>query len=234
MHLNIYTFVFNRPDLLERQYLSFKKNLIDKFTFNVVCDYQSSSPINDFIDLCEKYCLPFYRHPSLNSNPSENHGHCLDYVYNNLSNNDPHDYNLFLDHDIFLIKEGSLLEKIQGYDLIGLPQERKGVKYVWPGLFFFKKQNLTKYSFSFRPCFAINTQLDTGGGLWPILDKIAYLKTNVKYLNYDEDSNEGYDFEMHMDEMFLHFRNGSRWDNGYRINKNSKKINILNNILGDV
>lgn len=112
MKVNIFTFVFNRPDFLERQYRCFKEKLKDEFTFNVVLDYKDEKYLNIFKEIC--------------------------------SNNN---WNLLLNHsNLSLIDEGNC-------------------------------------------------------------------------------------FELHMNKIFLHFKNASRWDKHYQVNYLNTKTKILDKLL---
>lgn len=231
MNLDIYSFVYNRPDFLEKQLQCFNKKLVDKFTFNVVCDYRELKYLSLFEEICLKNKLNFFKHKSSTNVPSMSHGNCLNYVYNNLIDKQNDNITLFLDHDMFLVEKTSLLKEVESYDIVGLQQERQNIKYVWPGLMFFKNKVLSRHPINMSPCTVDNIALDTGGGLYSILNQLKFKSTNVEYINEYTGLDEGFGFEFHMNRFFLHYRNASRWDNNFIIDNNSKKNEILETIL---
>ena len=54
MKIEIFTFAFNRPDLLELQVDCLKKFLLNDFNLNVIHDTRNSSLVNEFEAVCKK------------------------------------------------------------------------------------------------------------------------------------------------------------------------------------
>ena len=145
-------------------------------------------------------------------------------------------YVLILDHDMFLINEFNLEEYMEDCDISGCLQERANVKYVWPGLTILDIAKTKEYEFDFLPCSTKGQMLDTGGGTYKIIDKLEFKPSYIEYPDSFEGIDlstvdEGYGFELHLDQLFLHFRNACGWNNNYQIIENSRKKEVLNLML---
>lgn len=236
--IRIYSFVFNRPDLLLTQFNSFKKNLVNDFEFNVVCDYRDETYANKFEKICEDNKLSFFKHRSYaGSNPSVYHGNCLDWTYNNVilkeSTND--DIIFLIDHDMFMRKRFDIKEYMKDCDIAGRLQTRGNTSYIWPGLMLFKIDKVKDINFSFLPCVSLNGEgLDTGGQTYKLLNALTSKVADFKYFkSHDNPELDKYDFELHLDEVFLHSANASNWNNNFLIT-NDEKNTTLNRLLEDL
>jgi hypothetical protein len=242
--INIYIFAFNRPDLLSLQIDCLKKFLKDKFIINVIHDSRNGENRDDFIEVCNKYQdikINYYDHRSpVGLTASQYHSLSLQWVYDNLIEVSPNKICLFLDHDIFPICDLNLISDLENLDIIGLEQDRGGVKYVWPGLVIFRSSSFNEMTWS---CGVYYGQtLDTGGGI------SAYLRSpSIRYKSYevsypdsyrgfdltDEKITFGYNFELHYGEKFLHSRNACNWDVQYNL-RDSDKTELLVSIIQDI
>ena len=54
MKTQIFTFVFNRPDILKQQIESFRINLKDDYEFNVVYDTRDNKFLEEFKSICDE------------------------------------------------------------------------------------------------------------------------------------------------------------------------------------
>ena len=238
MNTKIFTFVFNRPDLLQRQIDSFNKFFIGNYELNVVCDYRDQQYLERFKTICKDNDVKFYSHKSENNlSPSVYHGASVTWAYNEIMLKEClDDYVLIVDHDMFLIDEFNLVDHMKGYDVAGCLQEREDVKYVWPGLTILDIKNIKDIEFDFYPCYTDGQMLDTGGGTYKLLKQVKFKPSKVEYPDTFNDLNlletdEGYGFELHMDQKFLHFRNACSWHNNYMVFEKSKKNESLDFIL---
>ena len=80
--------------------------------------------------------------------------------------------------------------------------------------------------------------LDSCGGTYTLTDnpRIRYFSTDIEYPDeYDgvdlKEVDEGYGFELHLNQKFLHFRNACGWHKGFDVSKVSVKKNTLNVML---
>ena len=53
MKVKIFTFAFNRPDILQYQINSFKKHIEDDLEFHVVYDTRDNEHLESFSKICE-------------------------------------------------------------------------------------------------------------------------------------------------------------------------------------
>jgi len=238
MKTQIFTFVFNRPDLFKKQIEFFKKYFIGEYQLNAVCDYRDDKYLNQFRDMCLEEGVSFYPHRSQdNQSPSFYHGSAVTWTYENVMlKNHLNEYALLVDHDMFLIDKFNLEEYMEGCDISGLSQSRGNITYVWPGLTILDIAKTKDISFNFLPCTVGGENLDTGGGTYPLLKELTFKPSNVEYpdtfngLNLLE-NDDGYGFELHLEQKFLHFRNACSWHNNYNVSGKSKKVEALDFIL---
>ena len=235
MKTEIFTFVFNRPDFLLNQIECFKKFFVGEYNLNVVCDYRDTKYLKEFKKICKKEKITLHEHQSdPGLSPSTYHGSCVTWAYQNVMPEDG--YVLILDHDMFLISEFNLEEYMEDSDISGCLQERADVRYIWPGLTILDIAKTKEYEFDFLPCSTKGQMLDTGGGTYKIVDELDFKPSYVEYPDSFEGIDlstvdDGYGFELHLDQTFLHFRNACGWDSQYQIIENSRKKEVLNLML---
>ena len=243
MKTEIFTFVFNRPDILDYQIKSIKKFFVGDFDINVVYDTRDNQYFDEFRKICEDNSTNFYNHISKHGqSPSQYHGESVQWVYDNLIINTKGNFiGMFLDHDMFLIDKFNLVEELEKYDVAGCLQTRKNIKYFWPGIFMFKKSSVENIKFDFYPQTVDGQMLDTGGGTYKLLayESIKFLDTGVEYpeeyndIDLTDESVVGkYGYELHYRGKFLHFRNACNWHNNY-VTEDGNKTEVLKKILGD-
>lgn len=247
MKIKIFTFTFNRPDILQYQINSFRKYIEDDFEFHVVYDTRDNEYLEVFQKICEENNIILHHHISEPGNtPSFYNSDVIQWTYNNLIKSDKEDFiAMILDHDIFLIDNLNVSDFMDKYDISGLPQTRGSIEYVWPGLVFFKKSSLENINFNFYPQEIGGQMLDTGGGTHELLrnKNIRFKPTNVEYpddynginLKDSVNSNGGYAMELHANQKFLHFRNACNWYNRLKVddaNKTDLLLEILSNNNG--
>ena len=245
MKVKIFTFTFNRPDILQYQIDSFKTYIEDDFEFHVVYDTRDNEYLEEFSKISEENNVYFHHHVSQPGNTASFYNSdAIQWTYDNVIKPDKEDFiAMILDHDIFLIDNLNVSQFINGYDLSGLLQSRGNVEYVWPGLILFKKSSLENINFDFYPQVVDGQMLDSGGGTYELLrnKNIKFKTTNVEYpddyngINFNDPSNSngGYAMELHADQKFLHFRNACNWHNGLKVN-DTHKTDLLFKILSDI
>ena len=241
MKAKIITCVSNRPDLLSYQIRSLKKFIQGDYDISVVYDTRDGKQHDEFKSICDGYGVDFYRHDSQEgNNPSFYHAQSATWAYNNIVKEDC--IVMLLDHDMFLIDNFDVEEEMSIYDVMGCLQTREDVKYIWPGLFFCRRDSVKDIEFDFFPQVVKNQMLDTGGGTYKLLenDKIRYLDTCVEYpedykgINLqDPNLTGGYGFELHYDGKFLHSRNACAWHNNFNPD-DEQKTNLLLEMLSDI
>jgi len=242
MKIKVFIFAFNRPDLLHYQIQCIKKFMKGDISIQVIHDTKGNhSEIFDGICAYNAIPLLHYTLKEKDKSPSYRHSSIVQHAYDTLMIPEcSEDYCLLLDHDMFLIEEFDLNEYMDGYDVAGCLQERDGVKYLWPGLTIFDMRKVKLIPFTMFPGLYENKLLDTGGGTYSLLKskRVKYKDTEVEYPTeyndvdlLNEDVFKGYNFELHLDRKFLHFRNASCWHND--IVDDQKKTQVLRDLLSD-
>jgi len=272
----ILTCAFNRPDFIELQYKTFKAFLNDDYEFVVFNDANTRATYLKIHELCKKCkirCIdlpqdiqrkrngrpvghmtrngvPIYIDINRKS-PSCFAADALQYTLDSLGF-DHQGIVLYIDADIFLIKEFSVTEYLKGYDLAGHPQSRDHVEYLWNGIIFMNMQTLpNKHTMNFDCGLVDGKNVDTGGQIH------CYLKENpslhLRYYNGGRISllpqtpeqlhDLGYDtittnfilsnpslMELYVDSHFLHYTTASNW-NHKPATFHQQKTNLLVNFI---
>jgi glycosyltransferase involved in cell wall biosynthesis len=211
--IGIITIAFNGSKLIEYQIKTIKKYCSDDYEFIVVDNSTKNNEIERIKNICTENNIRLIN-TNINltnsyNNPSNNHGLTLNYVYNFLKND--FDYLLFIDHDLFPIKEFSV-EQILGDNIIaGCKQTISNTDYLWPGFLILSKLD---EQFDFTPI----PPLDTGGRLH------TFISNNINKVFFIEHSHVPIDLKLNNDYMhefydelydgtFIHFIKSSNWCN---------------------
>jgi glycosyltransferase involved in cell wall biosynthesis len=209
----IITVAFNSSKLIEYQIKCVKKYCTDNHEFIVVDNSNNNDESEKIKNVCFENNIRFIRtnYDLTNSfnNPSNNHGMALNYVYKLLKNE--FDYLLFIDHDLFPIKNFSV-EEILGDNIIaGHEQIISNIKYFWPGFIILSKLD---EEFDFTPVVG----LDTGGKLSSFIAKNANKSLTIKHKHVPIDLKiDNYYMHEFYDDLhngtFMHFIKASNWCN---------------------
>lgn len=244
MKVKIFLFTFNRSDILENQVKSIQKYLKNDHEIAVIHDSRDYEYFDEFSEISERLNIRLYhRNSEHGRSPSQYHADTIDWAYSEIVKGQcKEDIVVFLDHDMFLIDDLDIVDLMQDYDVIGCLQTRKHIKYVWPGLFIFKENSIGDIEFNFDPQIVDGNALDTGGGTYKILQNknIKFRDSGVVYPDEykgislkDPNITNGYDYELHLDQKFLHFRNASNWHSNFNVSDNNKTL-VLDKIMKDI
>lgn len=242
MKTKIFSFTFNRPDILEYQIKSLKKFIVGDYDINIVYDTRDNQYYEQFKKICEDNEVNFYHHISQpGGSPSFYNAQAIKWVYDTVILKEDDCIVMLLDHDMFLIDEFDVVNEMYIYDVAGCRQTREHIEYVWPGLCLFKKSSVEGIEFDFYPQTVDGQMLDTGGGTYKLLssENIKFLDTGVEYPDEyqdidltDENIIGRYGYELHYQGKFLHFRNACNWHNNY-LPEDTNKTEVLKKILSD-
>lgn len=243
MKIKVFLFAFNRPDFLERQIECIHKFLTNRNQIYVIHDSRNDEYVSDFLPICEKYNVEFFHNNSLpGKSPSDYHSSSVQWAYDNIMlKKCTDDFVIILDHDMFLIDQFDVEQYMIGYDVAGCLQKRKDVKYLWPGLTILNMNSISNIQFTFSNGYFNGQMLDTGGGTCKLLSQegIKYKDTGVEYPDEYENINlkdpsisNGFNFELHLDGKFLHYRNACSWHNNMVLT-DLKKTQTVFKILND-
>lgn len=155
---------------------------------------------------------------------SDSHAWAANYIYGQIAGK--YSKYAFFDHDLIPVKPFSVEEILKKKFIAGIAQA-KTKKYLWPGCLMFDADAIP-VDIDFSP----NSEfgLDTGGNLYKVVEEIG--DKNCEWFNEVPHQNPHfrgkYDFyNMINDDMFIHFVNGSNWNDEKR---NAERLNSLINI----
>lgn len=215
----IFTFGYNRPDLLEKQYESFKKNTVGNFEFYLVYDHIDDTHTEEFGKVCSENQIGMYDHRrNVNFGPSGNHGSSLQWIYENFLEED--DRVLFLDHDIFLIHKFYIDSFFEMYDAFGPLSYNETIEYFWPGIFGFKFNEVKKYNLNLNPGVYNDRYLDTAGNTYLLVQEDSIKKKIFEKKYYYNDPPQ---FEV-FDDKFIHLYAASKWHENFQVNQKDEDI----------
>jgi hypothetical protein len=256
MTVQIFTSVVNRPDFVEIQKKLFDKFLDDEYQFNVVDDSLEDQISLEFKTVCGKYGINYYRKSQENRNKNESRWagarhatETIQWTFDEIiKKKHSKDLILFLDSDMFLLDDFNLTEYMKDAVISGLPQIRGHVKYIWNGIMFFDMMKVFEIdsNLNFSDGNVDGELTDIGGHFYYYFKKnnIIMKETDVTYpSNFNGIDLEntgitkGFNFELHLDGKFLHYRAGTNWHTQENWkSKNdplTKKAEIFDKIIGD-
>lgn len=125
----IVSVAFNNSKLIFYQIKLFKKYCKDDYDINIIDNSNNIQELKKIKEICVENNVSYFA-PNINvTDASNHHGLALNYAYNSLKNN--FDYLLFIDHDVFPIKEFSV-EAILGDNVMaGFEIIQNNVMYLW-------------------------------------------------------------------------------------------------------
>jgi hypothetical protein len=245
--IHIFTTVVNRPEFVEIQDKLFKKYLSNDYEFHVVDDSISLEIENQFKDICEKRNLKYYKKPEniTPMNPAQACAAAVQWTYDNLINiNHKNDLVCFFDSDMFLIDNFDVENYLSDAVIAGLPQVRGPITYMWNGIMFFNMPKISKIDpyINFRDGSVEGYLTDVGGQTWRYFTKnnIKMKETDVQYPTHYEEIDlqndqvtKGYNFELHLDGKFLHYRAATNWHSNWKGSQDPliEKTKIFNKII---
>lgn len=246
--IHIFTSVVNRPDFVSLQDALFKKFLNNDYKFHIVDDSIDETISNYFKVICGGINSAYYKKPerTVQMNPAQACADTVQWTYDNIiRKNHSKDIVLFLDSDMFLIDEFDISEYMEDSIIAGLPQVRGHVTYMWNGIMFFNLPKMEDLDIDFSDGIVNGEMTDVGGNTYHYFKKnnIQMKKTDVQYPTHfydielqNEEVTRGYNFELHLDGKFLHYRAATNWHTNWRGSEDPlvSKTKIFNQIMETV
>ena len=233
MPTQIFTSVVNRPGFLDLQARLFEKHLTGDATFNVVDDSVDGDVSSRFEEICRVHGLNYIRKPRRvpGSTPAEAAAEAIQWTFDGIirARHDS-DNVLFLDSDMFLVRDFDIDAYIDGYTIAGLLQQRGPIVYLWNGIMFFDMRAITAIGepLDFSPGRVLGHPCDVGGQLYHYIHRAdvrlretdpgmepAY-PTEFRGVDLSGAAKDGYAFELHCDGHFLHYRAATNWFSNWR------------------
>jgi len=125
--IKVFTFCFNNPDFLEKQYLTFKEHLREEHQLHCINNARELEDKNAIFEKCNILKIPCWLPSKVNHDQAGwTHQTALNWAWHNLiAKHD--DTVIIVDHDMFPIKEFNLYKE---YDIASLMQGRgNNIKY---------------------------------------------------------------------------------------------------------
>lgn len=246
--IHIFTSVVNRPDFVLLQNKLFQKFLKNDYQFHVVDDSIDQTISEKFDTICSENGFSYYKKPerTVQMNPAQACADTVQWTYDTLiKENHKNDIVFFCDSDLFLIDEFDIVEYMNDAIIAGLPQYRGSVTYMWNGIMFFNMSMMKDLNINFSDGVIENELTDVGGHTYYYFKKnnIQMKEMDVQYPTHyydielqNEEVTRGYNFELHLDGKFLHYRAATNWHTNWRGSEDplTYKTKIFNQIMKTV
>ena len=246
--IHIFTSVVNRPDFVLLQNKLFQKFLKNDYQFHVVDDSIDQTISEQFDTICSENGFSYYKKPerTVQMNPAQACADTVQWTYDTLiKENHKNDIVFFCDSDLFLIDEFDIVNYMNGAIIAGLPQYRGSVTYMWNGIMFFNVSMMEDLNINFSDGVIEDELTDVGGHTYYYFKKnnIQMKETDVQYPTHyydielqNEEVTRGYNFELHLDGKFLHYRAATNWHTNWRGSEDplTYKTKIFNQIMKTV
>ena len=226
--IHIFTSVVNRPDFVTLQNQLFQKFLKDEYQFHIVDDSIDDTISEQFKTICSENGFLYYKKPhrTVQMNPAQACADTVQWTYDNIIRKECSDNLIFFcDSDMFLIDEFDISEYMNDAIIAGLPQYRGHVTYMWNGIMFFNMPKINDLDINFSDGVIEGELTDVGGSTYWYFKKnnIKMKETDVQYPTHfndielqNEEVTKGYNFELHLDGKFLHYRAATNWHSNWR------------------
>lgn len=212
----IITIAFNNLETIIFQSEQLSKYLMDKHQY-IVCDNSTnkiiSQKIRNYCNLHKIGYIRLYGNPHNGHEASRSHAISLNWAYRHIIKPSSVRYFGVIDHDIFPIKNTTIIDKLGKSGVYGHLQQRGKKWYLWPGFSFFDKKFLGTKKIDFSPV----KGLDTGGANWASIYRHIRkssletpIHTYIKYLNGEVVQNTS----VERIGDWLHLMNASGWKDG--------------------
>lgn len=246
--IEIFTSVVNRPDFILLQNKLFNKFLKNEYRFHIVDDSIDESISKKFENICLENNFLYYKKPSrtVQMNPAQACADTVQWTYDNIIRKECLDnIVLFCDSDMFLIDEFDVSEYMSDSIIAGLPQYRGQVTYMWNGIMFFNMPKIENLNIDFSDGIVEGEMTDVGGHTYYYFkeNNLVMKETDVQYpTHYNEielqnqSVTRGYNFELHLDGKFLHYRAATNWHSNWRGFEDPlvQKTKIFNQIMEEI
>lgn len=207
--IKLMTFSHKRPDFLEMQYKSFKKNLEHDFefvVFNNAAFDKNRTHYNQINEFCKNYnvqCVDVQKNAELiskikkydnenifnadgiYSNPSIACAYPLKWAWDYIISK-TNDKICIIDSDMFFVEKENIENILNEYDLAYMPQSRgNGVHYMWNGISYMNLANMPEKEYLDWWCGHVEGQpVDVGGHTFYYLERYKDLKKIEFKLHY--------------------------------------------------
>ncbi len=185
-HQNIFPFksnfliisiAFNNSETIRIQNKYIHENLKDDFDYMIVDNSHNKDISKEIQTFCKERKISYIKlpkNPLTNIRTSGSHGMALNWCYRNIVKKFKPKYFGLLDHDIFPVRETTIINKIENGFWGVIRTKKEKWWYFWPGFSFFEYEKIKKYSLNFFPYHTGPNGLvflDTGGSNYNLICK---------------------------------------------------------------
>lgn len=223
----LFTVAFNEPWFVELQHQQLSRLLQDDFVYCVVDNSSSRVACFRIKKYCRKNGIKYHRiesNPHTGIDPSRSHAYALNYIFQDVKENENIINFGVLDHDIFPFQNVRLIQRLTEQKAFGLRQDRKNLLYLWPGYMFFNKSIIGEEQIDCMP----GEHGDTAAQLARYLPHDMEFATQKHKKFFNHGSAQADMMEV-IDDAWIHLINGSDWA-GVGIGEKKQK---LKDILAD-
>ncbi len=210
------------------QMAAIRKYLTDDFVIEIFDNSNNLEMAEHIRYHAEQLGIKYTKTFSNSQNGSDSHSFAANLSYQRIKND--YSYYLYLDHDLIPVRNFSVIRMLENDKVMaGIGQGAKK-KYFWPGCVMWNADVIDRGMIDFS--YSHELGLDTGGGLYKIVDR--YGIENCVFFNeaYHQNpnfvSNEYGYYTAINDGMFFHCVNASNW-NG--VNRHEERINAFINLV---
>lgn len=248
--IHIFTSVVNRPDFILLQDRLFDKYLKDEYQFHIIDDAIDLDLSKKFESICLENNFKYYKKPerTVPMNPAQACADAVQWTYDNIIKvNHKDDIVFFCDSDMFLVDDFNISEYMEDAVIGGLPQYRGNITYMWNGIMFFNMPKIFSIDpdIDFSDGVVDGEMTDVGGHTYFYFKKnnIEMKNSDVQYPTHyndidlqNEEVTRGYNFELHLDGKFLHYRAATNWHSNWRGSDDPlvKKTQVFNQIMEEI
>lgn len=201
--------LFNTTRFLQKQYELFQKNIWGQF---IVIDNSTDSEVQfQAFEFCRQRNIRYIPTRLTECDFSKSHGLACNLAYYHLHK----EYEIlgFYDHDIFPVQSIDIESLMNKKVIAGVIQERKGIKYMWPGLTIINNQFVDANAVDFMPSTINGAGVDTGGEIYRIFSQLPESAYHLFAERPFDRLTKIYLDLQEPEPCFLHLRNGSNWQN---------------------
>ena len=242
--LVIFSFHCNRPDFLLLQARALEKFMLDDFMLVVIDDAKDPAVQAQFREFAANLGADYRETPDWGrekgrfaGDVSVTHGKTLTWAMQEIAIKEhPSSLVFFIEGDMFPVAPFSVNTFMRGFDMAGLPQERKDIdicfvlRYLWGGLVFFNLPQLpNKHLLRFETDMIHGMRGDTGAALHRFLDaspdvRVRPVRSYTDHIRRDRnldsipavarsDYRDWFKLEIY-ERAFLHYGSASNWKLG--------------------
>lgn len=179
----IYSVHYDRPDLIDLQYLSIKNHLKNDFEFIIINNAKDHKLKLDINSMAKSIGAQIFCGNGTSGLAGEHHQQALNNCWKSKCIYD-NDYVWILDGDVFLLQDIEINNFMKDHVIAGARQNRKpNYNYLTPCVVIFDMKNLPEPELvSWSGCCINGVGLDTGGETYFYLEKYKNIKNNSKDL----------------------------------------------------